>query len=29
MEMCNIMSHCEFDRDEFNNEFLYSMAAEK
>ena len=29
MQMCNMMSQCEFECDEFDDEYLYPMAAEK
>ena len=29
MQMCNVMSQCDFECDEFDDEYLYPMAAEK
>ena len=29
MQMCNVMSQCDFECDGFNGEYLYPMAAEK
>ena len=29
IQMCNVMSQCDFKCDEFNDEYLYPMAAEK
>ena len=29
MQMCNVMSQCDFECEEFNDKYLYHMAAEK
>ena len=29
MQMCNMMSQCDIECDDFNDEYLYPMAAEQ